>query len=81
MNARAKQLLDEVLELPPEEREAFAAKILASLDEEQDARTDEEWEAEISRRAAEAQAPEWRGKTWAEVRAEVTQGLRPSRGG
>lgn len=80
MNARAKQLLDEVLELPPEEQDAFAAKLLEKLEAAPDARTDEEWAKEIDRRAAEALDPAWRGRTWEEVRAAAEQSLRTSRG-
>ena len=80
MNARAKQLLDEVLELPPEERDAFAATLLEKLDAAPDARTDEEWATEIERRAADALDPAWRGRSWEEVRAAAEQRLRASRG-
>ena len=78
---RAKQLLDEVLDLPAEEREAFAAKLLETLDAAPDARTDAEWAAELERRVAETLDPNWKGRTWDEVRAEVERTLRASRGG
>jgi putative addiction module component (TIGR02574 family) len=80
VNARAKQLLDEVLELPPEERDAFAATLLEQLEAAPDARTDEAWAQEIERRAVEALDPAWQGRTWDEVRAAVEQRLRTSRG-
>src|SRR5690606_21208611 len=80
MTARAKQLLDEVLELPAEERDAFAAKLLERLDVAPDARTDEEWADEIGRRTTEALDPAWRGRTWEDVRADVELSLRASRG-
>lgn len=81
VNVRAKQLLDEVLDLPAEEREAFAAKLLETLDAAPDARTDAEWAAELERRLAETLDPNWKGRTWDEVRAEVERTLRASRGG
>jgi putative addiction module component (TIGR02574 family) len=80
VNARAKQLLDEVLELPPEERDAFAAKLLEKLEAAPDQRTDEEWAKEIDRRSAEALDPAWRGRTWEEVRAAAEKRVRTSRG-
>jgi putative addiction module component (TIGR02574 family) len=81
VNARAQKLLDEVLELPDEERDAFAAKLLERLDAPPDTRTGEEWAVELERRAAEALAPSWRGRSWDEVRAEVERSLRVPRGG
>ncbi|NOU26775.1 MAG: addiction module protein [Polyangiaceae bacterium] len=88
MNARAKQLLDEVLDLPAEDRDAFAAKLLEKLDAPPDTRSDQEWAVELERRAAEARDrvpasgdPSWRGHSWDEVRAEVERSLRVPRGG
>ncbi|MBS2019609.1 MAG: addiction module protein [Deltaproteobacteria bacterium] len=81
VNARAQKLLDEVLELPAEERDAFAAKLLERLDAPPDMRSDEEWAAELERRAAEALDPNWRGRSWDEVRAEVERSMRAPRGG
>ncbi|MFO0734699.1 MAG: addiction module protein [Labilithrix sp.] len=81
VNARAQKLLDEVLELPAEDRDAFAAKLLEKLDAPPDTRTDEEWAVELERRAAEALDPNWRGRSWDEVRAEVERSLRVPRGG
>lgn len=81
VNARAKKLLDEMLELPAEDRDAFAAKLLEKLDAPPDTRTDEEWAAELERRALEALDPNWRGRSWDEVRAEVERSLRVPRGG
>ncbi len=81
MNARAKQLLDEVLDLPAEDRDAFAAKLLEKLDAPPDTRSDQEWAVELERRAAEADHPSWRGHTWDEVRAVVERSLRVPRGG
>jgi putative addiction module component (TIGR02574 family) len=80
VNARTKQLLDEVLELPADERDAFAAELLEKLDAAPDPRTDEEWAKEIERRSSEAVDPVWRGRTWEEVRASAEQRLRASRG-
>jgi putative addiction module component (TIGR02574 family) len=80
VNARAKQLLDEVLELSTEERDAFTAELLRSLDAPPDSRTDRDWAVEIDRRAAEALRDDWRGHTWDEVRAAAEERIRRSRG-
>jgi putative addiction module component (TIGR02574 family) len=79
VNARTQKLLDEVLNLPADERDAFAAQLLAQLDAPQDSRTDETWAVELERRATEATRPEWRGRTWDEVRAEVESSLKVNR--
>ncbi len=70
-----------MLELPAEDRDAFAAKLLEKLDALPDTRTDEGWAVELERRAAETLAPNWRGRSWDEVRAEVERSLRVRRGG
>lgn len=80
VNARSKQLLQEVLDLPAEERDAFAAKLLETLDSPADTRTDAEWATEIERRMQEALESDWKGHTWEEVRADVERSLRDSRG-
>ena len=80
MNARSKRLLDEVLELPTEERNAFAAELLENIEAPPDTRSGAEWAAEIDRRAKEALDPNWKGHSWEEVRADVQRSLRDSRG-
>jgi len=76
MNVRSKKLLEEVMELPVDEREEFAADLLAQLGAPLDARTDEEWSAEIERRARGALTPGWKGATPDEVRVRVESALR-----
>ena len=80
MNARSKQLLQEVLGLPPEERDAFAATLLENLDSAPDTRTDAEWATELERRMQEALQSDWKGHTWEEVRADVERSLQELRG-
>ena len=79
VKTRTKQLFDEVLELPAEERNAFAGKLLENLEAPPDTRTDAEWAAELERRAREAVKPDWKGHSWEEVRADVERSLRDSR--
>ena len=79
VNPRSKQLLQEVLDLPAEEREAFAAELLENLEAPPDERTDAEWATELERRTQEALKSDWKGHTWEEVRADVERSLRDSR--
>jgi hypothetical protein len=69
MSGAKERLLHEALGLPEEERAELAAELLASLGPE-DTRTDEEWLAQIERRARSALqgSP---GIPWEEARAEL----------
>ena len=57
VNAQAKQLFDAVLELPMDERDAFAAAPFEKRDAAAESRTDAERAAEIEKRSAEALDP------------------------
>ena len=81
VSARTDKLLEEVLEPPEEEREAFAAKLLEKRGAPSDGRTDEAWARELERRVDEVRDPSWRGSTWDEARAEIERGLRRPQGG
>ncbi len=69
MSGAKERLLNEALGLSEEERAEIAAELLASLGPE-DTRTDEEWLAEIERRARGALqgSP---GISWEEARAKL----------
>lgn len=57
MTPRTTSLLDEVLQLPADERSAFAERLLESFDDPQsdlDYSTDEEFAVELERRQEEA---------------------------
>ena len=54
MNARAKKLLEEVLELPREDRAALANDVLASLDEPTED-VEAAWAVEIERRVRDVE--------------------------
>ena len=79
MNARAKELLEEVMHLPAEDREAFAANLLERLDGPEDSRSDAELAEELDRRTEAALKPEWTGNAWDEARSDIEQSLRSSR--
>lgn len=81
MTARTEKLLEELLELPEDERDAFAAKLLEKLAATPDGRSDEAWARELERRADEVREPSWRGGTWDEAREKIERGLRRARGG
>lgn len=75
MNARARQLLDELLHLPAEDRALIAEKLTASLGDEEDDASPEEiekaWATEIERRADEVLAGRSRGHPADEVFADL----------
>ena len=75
MNARARQLLDELLHLPAEDRALIAEKLTASLGDEEDDASPEEiekaWATEIERRADEVLAGRSRGRPADEVFADL----------
>jgi putative addiction module component (TIGR02574 family) len=74
VTSTGRRLLEEALQLDPNERARLAAELLASLDsEEEDVRV--AWAAEIERRAADAREnpddhEDWRA-AMAEIRREV----------
>jgi hypothetical protein len=74
MRSAAIRLLDDALALPEDDRADLAASLLASLTPQTraEARSEEEWLAEIERRsrAALAGAP---GVSWSEARAELVR--------
>jgi hypothetical protein len=80
-NARAKQLLQEVLELPPEERAHSRRSSSRSSTPRPTRGRTPIGAKEIERRSGQALDPAWHGRTWEEVRAEVELTLRRPRGG
>jgi putative addiction module component (TIGR02574 family) len=71
------RLLEEALQLSPDERAELAGDLLATLepDTPSDQRTEAEWIAEIERRARAALAGS-PGVSWAEARAQIQSRLR-----
>lgn len=75
MARHAQQVLREALQLPEDERAELVCGLIDSFGVPKDLeRTDEEWIAEIERRARAAIAGE-PGIPWEEVRAAVTRRL------
>jgi putative addiction module component (TIGR02574 family) len=70
------RLLEEALQLPPDERAELAGDLLATLepDTPSEHRTEAEWIAEIERRARAAIAGS-PGVSWAEARAQIQSRL------
>ena len=62
VNARAKKLLDEAMELPEEDRAELAHELLATLDTEVEEGAEEAWAEEIERRVKRVLAGE--GKSY-----------------
>ena len=77
MSDRAQTLLREALTLPPDERAAVAAELLASLDDptEDQAAVQPAWATQIERRARRVLAGESTGEPWEDVRDRIAQRL------
>jgi putative addiction module component (TIGR02574 family) len=73
MNTRADLLLDEVLELPPEERSAVAMALLDSLEGSDQRVISEAWRAELLRRRDSLRSGAVKTAPWAEARARMTR--------
>jgi putative addiction module component (TIGR02574 family) len=78
MASAKERLLEEALQLPPDQRAELAGDLLASLepDTPREQRTEAERIAEIERRARAAIAGS-PGVSWSEVRAQIQSRLRP----
>lgn len=70
MTRSAHAVLEQALELAPNDRAKVAAELLASLDET-DEETYAEWVAEIERRAADAEANPDAEQDWRDVLTEI----------
>ena len=64
-------LFREAMNLPPDARGALAAKLIDSLDSEEDSGAAQDWEQEISRRIAELESGEVETIPWSEVRKRL----------
>ena len=71
-----KQLLDEALQLPPEERAALAGELIQSLDTEIDDEAEAAWSAEIRKRVERLEAGLARTIPWAEARRRILAAAR-----
>ena len=70
MTRANRELLQEVLDLPVEERAKFAAELLESLDDAE-SNVEAAWGQEIERRVAAARAGELESTDWRTVFARV----------
>jgi putative addiction module component (TIGR02574 family) len=78
MASAKERLLEEALQLPPDQRAELAGDLLATLepDTPSEQRTEAEWIAEIERRARAAMAGS-PGVSWSEARSQIQSRLRP----
>jgi hypothetical protein len=76
MSPNGKQLLSEALRLPQDERAALAAELLSSLEPDvlSQRRTEQEWLAEVERRARAALEGQ-SGLSWDEALRQVADRL------
>jgi putative addiction module component (TIGR02574 family) len=72
----ASHLLDDVLQLPRDDRARFAAELLASLDDPE-MHAEASWAEEIERRAAEAHANPQDEDEWRDAFAAIRQDVLP----
>jgi len=70
-----KQIRDQALALPPEERARLAHDIIASLDAPADEGAAEEWIREVERRLKEVQEGSVKLVDWKETRARILKRL------
>ena len=71
MNARVDHLIEEALQLGPDERSAMVVALLDSLDGEDEASVAKAWAEEIRRRKADLRSGAASSAPWAEVRARL----------
>lgn len=78
MSASAQRLLKDAMDLPETERADLAYELLVSLPtpEPRTARSDEQWIAEIERRAKRAITGDDVGVSWSEARSQIEERLR-----
>ena len=72
MNARVAHLIDEALQLDPEERSAMVLALLESLDDGDAASAATAWADEIRRRKADLRAGAAVASPWPEARARLS---------
>lgn len=71
MNARVDLLLDEVLELSPENRSALAVALIDSLEPCDQRVVSEAWRTELLQRRQRLRSGEVKAAPWAEARARL----------
>jgi putative addiction module component (TIGR02574 family) len=76
MSGAAQTLLHAALKLPTRDRAQVAAKLLESLDGEDDVELETAWAAEVERRADEAERDPAVLVDWSVVKAEIERDLR-----
>jgi hypothetical protein len=68
-----RHLLEQILQLPDEDRAEFAAEVLASLNGGADPGAEGAWGVEIERRASRVLSGESEGEDWEEVRTRISR--------
>ncbi|MBS0499847.1 MAG: addiction module protein [Burkholderiaceae bacterium] len=72
VNARVDHILDEALELPPDERSALTVALLDSLEGSDDASITQAWRQEVRARQAALRAGEVKPVSWMEAKARLS---------
>jgi hypothetical protein len=71
MSNTVRQIIEEALRLPLDERATVVAELIASTDGEPDADAEQAWATEIERRANRALWCESAGRDWSSVRTDL----------
>ena len=79
MAAKAQQVLQQALSLPPKARADIAGTLLYSLDRHDDADVDEALAAELERRVKDVESGKARLIPWEKVRRSLWAGLKRGR--
>ncbi|HKI00755.1 MAG TPA: addiction module protein [Thermoanaerobaculia bacterium] len=74
MRPDVEEVVRKALELDERDRAEVAARLLDSLEEDEDEEADTAWVAEIERRAADLESGAVEGIPWEEVRARLMSG-------
>jgi len=77
MSYQREYLLDEALRLPEGDRAELAAKLIESLDGQDDAEVDSAWAEEIERRCAAVDAGDAVTSDWEAVRSRIEREIFP----
>ncbi len=72
MNARIDHLIDEALQLAPDERSAMVVALLDSLDGDDEASVAKAWAEEIRRRKVDLHSGAATASPWSEARARLS---------
>ena len=75
MTKESRELLQQALRLPVQERAKLAVELIASVDGEADANAEAAWAKEIERRAENVLSGRSSGEPWEDVKARIERDI------